>query len=100
MAEPYTSKYSGAQIDAAVKAIGIIPTIYVSYEEYSKDINVLKNTSTSMKASFDYFFSGINLNNQTFQVLFSDEIMKLKQQYQTDIVDNYYSLTGVFYEKV
>lgn len=100
MADPYTSKYSGAQIDAAVKAIGIIPTIYVSYEEYSKDLKVLKDTSTSMKASFDSFFTGINFENQTFQALFDDEIAKLKQQYQTDIVDNYSSLTGVFFEKV
>lgn len=103
MAEPYTSKYSGAQIDAAVKAIGTIPAVYVSYKEYKASMETLQQATNSMVASFNKFFAGVNLNEQTFLKLFNDETAKINNRMTT--IENQYDqmvidFPGIRYEKI
>lgn len=102
MADPYTSKYSGAQIDAAVKAIGIIPAVYVSYEEYRSSIQAIQQSTQSLVDSFQSFFKGVDFS-KTFLQLFNEEITKInnrmsqiEQQYNQLVKD----FPGVRFEKI
>ena len=103
MADPYTSKYSGAQIDAAVKAIGTIPAVYVSYEEYRSSIQTIQDSTQALVASFQKFFDGVDYSNKTFLQLFNEEITKInnrmsqiEQQYNQLVKD----FPGVRFEKI
>lgn len=78
MAEPYTSKYSGAQIDAAVKAIGTIPAVYVSYKEYKDSIETLQQATNLMVDSFNKFFKDVIPGDKTFRQLFDEESAKVE----------------------
>ena len=103
MADPYTSKYSGAQIDAAVKAIGTIPAVYVSYEEYRSSIQTIQDSTQALVASFQKFFDGVDYSKKTFLQLFNEEITKInnrmsqiEQQYNQLVKD----FPGVRFEKI
>ena len=102
MAEPYTSKYSGAQIDAAVKAIGTIPAVYVSYKEYKASMETLQQATNSMVASFNKFFDGVDFS-KTFSQLFNEETTKINNR-MTSIENQYDQLVtdfpGVRYEEI
>ena len=98
MADPYTSKYSGAQIDAAVKAIGAIPAVYVSYKEYNTSITALKTATDSMVTSFNNFFIDVIPGDKTFKQLFDEE----RAQTETRLakVENDLKVKGVFFEEI
>lgn len=102
MAEPYTSKYSGAQIDAAVKAIGAIPAVYVSYKEYKASIETLQQATNSMIDSFNKFFDGVDYS-KTFLQLFNDETTKINNR-MTNIEIQYNQMVkdfpGIRYEEI
>lgn len=84
MAEPYKSKYSGAQIDAAVRSMGLIPAIYVSYAEYKANLDILNSAVNGMVTSFNKFFEGITFDGtETFKKMFDDRSSALQSQYDT-----------------
>lgn len=103
MADPYTSKYSGAQIDAAVKAIGTIPAVYVSYEEYLSSIKAIQQSTQSLVDSFQSFFTGVDYSNKTFLQLFNEEITKINNR-MNNIEQQYNQLVkefpGIRYEEI
>lgn len=110
MAEPYKSKYSGAQIDAAVRSMGLIPAIYVSYAEYKANLDILNSAVNNLSDSFNKFFAGINFNGgETFKNMFDSKSTALENTYNTftttmetkfnSLKADWDNFAGVYYEQ-
>lgn len=102
MADNYQSSYTGGQLDAAVRAIGMAPSVYVTYTSYTSTINKINQVVESASQQVDENTTTVNDWNSKLTKFLStwDGSTPINELINQAIQDEFKTLPYVVYEKL